>query len=61
MTTAHVFEVINAGTGNPVATFLNRPDAVAFITMMNAKFNAGAYRLNPIHIADRPFPATLFR
>lgn len=61
MTNAHVFEAVNKNTGNPVASFLNRSDAVDFITMMNAKFNAEAYRLNPVHISDKPFPATLFR
>ena len=61
MTNAYVFEVINKGTGNPVASFLNQPDASAFVAMMNSKFNCDTYRVNMVHISDKPFPATLFR
>lgn len=61
MTNSHVFEVINKNTGNPVASFLNRTDAYDFVGMRNMMERQVVYAVNPVHIADRPFPATLFR
>lgn len=61
MTNSHIFEVINIATGNPVASFLNRSDAYDFVGMRNMMERQVVYRVNPIHIADKPFPATLFR
>lgn len=61
MTNGHIFEVINKNTGNPVASFLNRSDAYDFVGLRNMMERQVVYVVNPVHIADRPFPATLSR
>lgn len=61
MTNSHVFEAVNVKTGQPVATFLMRSDATDFIGMQNTMARQVVYRINAVHICDRPFPATLVR
>lgn len=61
MTNAHVFEVINKNTGSPVATFLNRTDAYDFVGLRNMMERQVVYAVNPIHVADKPFPTNLGR
>lgn len=61
MNNSHVFEAVNALTGQPVAVFLNRTDAQDFIGMQNTMARRVMYRIHAIHIANNPFPSNLVR
>lgn len=61
MTDTFIYEAVNIFTGQPIASFLMRVDAVDFLALINAKCDKETYRLNPVHISDKPFPATLTR